>query len=217
MTGQLPININHLLRQRTVEGERVEYKAGWNPQSVLHTICAFANDFHNLGGGYVLLGVEERKGRPALPPKGIPPDSIDAIRKELLNLGHSAIQPYYHPLTGTYEIDGRTILVLWAPGGETRPYKAKVNLSAGRNDWAYFIRRHSNTVRARGQDERELLSLAATVPFDDRYRQTASLDDLSHRLIWEFLRDIGSDLATEAEGLSIEESGPTPEHRRRAS
>ena len=51
MTGGLPININNLLRQRTIEGERVEYKAGWNPQKVLHTICAFANDFHNLGGG----------------------------------------------------------------------------------------------------------------------------------------------------------------------
>ncbi len=59
MTGKLPININHLLRQRTIEGERVEYKAGWNPQNVLHTICAFANDFHNLGGGYVVLGVKE--------------------------------------------------------------------------------------------------------------------------------------------------------------
>ena len=59
MTGKLPININHLLRQRTIEGERIEYKAGWNPQSVLHTVCAFANDFHNLGGGYVVLGVKE--------------------------------------------------------------------------------------------------------------------------------------------------------------
>jgi ATP-dependent DNA helicase RecG len=38
MTGKLPINIDHLLRQRTIEGEHVEYKAGWNPQSVLHTI-----------------------------------------------------------------------------------------------------------------------------------------------------------------------------------
>ena len=25
MTGKLPININHLLRQRTIEGERIEY------------------------------------------------------------------------------------------------------------------------------------------------------------------------------------------------
>ena len=111
------------------------------------------------------------------------------------------------PSLATYNVDGQTILVLWVPGGETRPYKAKVNLSAERNDWAYFIRRHSSTVRAKGQDERELLSLAATVPFDDRYRQTASLDDLSHRLIREFLGEIGSELASEAEGLSVEGLG----------
>ncbi len=207
MTGKLPINIDHLLRQRAIEGERIEYKAGWNPQSVLHAICAFANDFHNLGGGYVVLGVEEQNGRPILPPRGINLDAIDSIQNELLNLGHSAIQPHYHPLTATYNIDGQTILVLWVPGGETRPYKAKVNLSAERNDWAYFIRRHSSTVRARGQDERELLCLAATVPFDDRYRQTASLDDLSHRLIREFIGEIGSELASEAEGLSVEDLG----------
>ena len=207
MTGKLPINIDHLLRQRTIEGERIEYKAGWNPQGVLHTICAFANDFQNLGGGYVVLGVEERDGRPVLPPKGISPDSIDGIQKELLNLGNSAIQPYYHPLAGTYDIDGQSILVLWVPGGETRPYKARTSLAKGRSGWGYFIRRHASTVRARGRDEQELLGLAATVPFDDRYRQTASLDDLSQRLIGEFLQDIGSDLAAEAGGLSIESLG----------
>ena len=203
MTGKLPINLHDLLRQRTIEGERVEYKAGWNPKAVLHTVCAFANDFHNLGGGYVVVGVEERNGRPVLPPTGIDPDSVDAIQRELLNLGPSAIQPQYHPLTATYEVDGRTILVLWAPGGETRPYKARLGLTPKRQEWGYFIRKHSSTVRAKDQDERELLSLTATVPFDDRYRQTASLDDLSHRLIREFLREIGSDLASEAADLSV--------------
>ena len=103
------------------------------------------------------------------------------------------------------------------PGGETRPYKAKVSLAKARPEWVYCIRKHSSTVRARGQDERELLSLAATVPFDDRYRQTASLDDLSHRLIQEFLRDIGSDLAPQAADLSIAALGQTPEHCRWAS
>ena len=207
MTGKLPINLDRLLRQRTVEGERIEYKAGWNPKSVLHAICAFANDFHNLGGGYVILGVKEKNGRPVLPPKGIGPKQINAIQNELLELGHSAMLPHYHPLTATYSVEGRNILVLWAPGGETRPYKARVSLAKGRSDCGYFIRRHSSTVRARDADERELLSLAATVPFDDRYRQTASLDDLSHRLIREFLGEIGSELASEAENLSVEDLG----------
>ena len=206
MTGKLPINLHDLLRQRTIEGERVEYKAGWNPQRVLHTICAFANDFHNLGGGYVVLGVEELNGQSVLPPKGIDAGRIDSVQNELLRLGQFAIQPHYHPLTGVYEVEGRTILVLWAPGGETRPYKARVSLARGGTEWAYYIRRHSSTVRARGADERELLSLAATVPFDDRYRQAASLDDLSPRLIERFLRDVGSDLALET-GASTETLG----------
>ena len=189
MTVALPINIDNLLQRRTIESVRVEYKAGWNPESVLHTLGAFANDFHNLGGGYVVLGVEERDGRPVLPPKGLDPDSIDAIQKELLNLGNTAIRPPYHPLTAVHEIDGRTILVLYAPGGETRPYRTRVSLSASGRDWAYYIRKHSSTVRARGEDERELLGLAATVPFDDRFHRnllqevaTLSMDVLGRRM-----------------------------------
>lgn len=65
-TPKLPINLTNLLHQRTIESERVEYKAGWNPESLLHTLCAFANDFHNLGGGYVVIGVAEEKGRPVI-------------------------------------------------------------------------------------------------------------------------------------------------------
>ena len=206
MTGQLPINLHDLLRQRTIEGERVEYKGGWNPQSLLHTICAFANDFHNLGGGYVVLGVAERNGRPLLPPKGLEAGRIDGWLNELLRLGQSAIQPPYHPLAGVYDIGGRSILVLWAPGGETRPYKARVSLAKEGKEWAYYIRRHSSTVRARGADERELLSLAATVPFDDRYHQASTPEDLSPRLIERFLRDVGSDLAQET-GLSTDALG----------
>ena len=56
MTTKLPINLTNLLQQRTIESERVEYKAGWNPESVIHTLSACANDFHDLGGGYVVVG-----------------------------------------------------------------------------------------------------------------------------------------------------------------
>ena len=69
----------------------------------------------------------------------------------------------------------------------------------------YGHQRNTSTVRARWRDERELLSLTATVPFDDRHCQTASLDDLSHRLILEFLGEIGSELASESEGLSVKD------------
>ena len=35
----LPVNLP------PCEWERLEFKAGWNPQDALHTLCAFANDF----------------------------------------------------------------------------------------------------------------------------------------------------------------------------
>ncbi len=206
-SNPLPINLSALLEQRTIEGERVEYKEGWNPTKVLHTICAFANDFHNLGGGYLVLGVKEKHGRPVLPPTGIDPDCIDGIQKELLRLGNQAMQPAFHPLVADYTFQGEAVLVIWAPGGESRPYKAKVSLGKDVKEWAYFIRRNSSTVRAKGPDERELLGLAATVPFDDRYNQTARVEDLSRRLIGEFLDEVGSELVREAPTLALDALG----------
>lgn len=79
----LPININDLLNGKPVEWERLEFKVGWNPEAVLHTLCAFANDIHNLGGGYILIGVAEHNGRPVLPSAGLDPAQIDGIQKEL--------------------------------------------------------------------------------------------------------------------------------------
>ena len=150
MRTPLPINLDTLLRQRAIEGERVEYKAGWNPVRVLHTMCAFANDFHNLGGGYLVIGVEEANGRPVLPPKGIDPESVESMQKELLRLGHQAIQPAFHALSASYAVDGRIVFVAWAPGGETRPYKCRVSLGQDAKEWAWYIRRGSSTVRAQG-------------------------------------------------------------------
>ncbi|MFH1463672.1 MAG: Fic family protein, partial [Pseudomonadota bacterium] len=189
------------------EWERLEFKAGWNPLQVLHTLCAFANDFHNLGGGYLVLGVAEEGGRPVLPPVGLDPARIDAIQKDLLNLGNSAILPPYHPIAVPYEIEGRHILVLWAPGGQTRPYRARTSLARDSRDYGWFIRKGSSTVRARGADETELLGMAATVPFDDRLNLAARVEDLSFELMVAFLREVGSDLAEAAPDLPLVELG----------
>jgi predicted HTH transcriptional regulator len=46
-----------------VEWERLEFKKGWNPEEVIRSMCAFANDLNNWGGGYIIIGIEEHKGR----------------------------------------------------------------------------------------------------------------------------------------------------------
>jgi len=54
MTSKLPINLENLLRQRQMEGERIEYKAGWSPYAILRRQCAFANS----AGGSLKIGIK---------------------------------------------------------------------------------------------------------------------------------------------------------------
>lgn len=44
----LPVNIEDLIHGKAVEWERLEFKRGWNPEEIVHTICAFANDLNKL-------------------------------------------------------------------------------------------------------------------------------------------------------------------------
>ena len=59
----LPTNIETLLTGNVVEWARIEFKTSWMPEASLKTICAFANDIDNWGGGYIVLGVKEKKER----------------------------------------------------------------------------------------------------------------------------------------------------------
>src|SRR3989338_10646537 len=183
----LPINIEELLSGRVVETERLEFKEGWNPLTVLHTMCAFANDVNNWGGGYIVIGVEENNIGPAFFPKGLSSSEIKKIQKELLGLSHK-IRPEYFPIVDVTNYKGKDIVIIWVPGGTRRPYKAAVSLAKGA-EYAYYIRRNATTKRATVSDERGLMKLANDVPFDDRVNHKAALEDLNVRLIEEYLRD----------------------------
>jgi len=77
----LPINIKKLIKGQVVETGRIEYKSSWNPESVVHTMFAFANDINNSGGGYIVVGVGEKDGIPQLPPTGLKKNELDDIQK----------------------------------------------------------------------------------------------------------------------------------------
>ena len=204
MTSKLPINIKDLLHQRRIEGDRIEYKAGWNPDAILRTVCAFANDFENLGGGYIVIGQDcDKDGLPLFPPVGLSESELDRIQQELLAFCN-LIQPPYFPMLSVERVEQRWFMVLWAPGGLNRAYKVPRAVTARKKEYRYYIRRYASTVEARGEDERELISLTARVPFDDRFCQSAGVADLSVRLMERFLREVGSDLAEEAQTLSAE-------------
>lgn len=209
MINKLPINIDDLLRQRTVEGERIEYKAGWNPDAVVRTLCAFANDFENLGGGYVVIGQDcDGDGRPIFPPAGLDKNRLDSIQRELLAFCNQ-IQPAYFPILSVERYEGRSLIVLWAPGGMNRPYKAPRAVTAKTKEYRYFIRRYSSTieVKSNGEDERELLRLTANIPFDDRRCVSAEVDDLRPGIVLAYLKEVGSELHEDAADMPLIELG----------
>jgi ATP-dependent DNA helicase RecG len=57
----LPLNIDELITGKIFESERLEFKEGFNPDAIIKTICAFANDINNWGGGYIIIGIKEKK------------------------------------------------------------------------------------------------------------------------------------------------------------
>ena len=117
------------------------------------------------------------------------------------------IQPPYFPALSVQDVEGCKLIVLQAPGGMHRPYKAPASVNARHKTWHYYIRRYSSTVEAKGETEQELLGLTAQVPFDDRFAQQAKVGDLSKPLMLEYLREVGSALSDEASELSVEALG----------
>ena len=196
----LPINVDELIYGRVVENARVEYKANWNPEPIIHSICAFANDIDNWGGGYIIIGVEEENGMPVLPVKGLEKASIDKINKELLQKCNF-IEPRYVPVVEHTTFEGADVLVVWATGGEARPYKCPTVINSeksAKSDKAYYIRKLSNTIKANAIEEKELFMLANNVPYDDRANMQANVEDLQPSLISEYLYAVKSGLHKDA-------------------
>jgi ATP-dependent DNA helicase RecG len=197
----LPINITKLIHGRSVEWERLEFKQGWNPEEVIHTMCAFANDLNNWGGGYVVIGIGESNGRPVLPPTGIAQSRLDDIQKEIIGLGNR-IQPTYFPILQPYELEGKHILVLWCPAGDVRPYTAPVTLGEKAQRQSY-VRVGSSSIIAKGEVRRRLFELTARIPFDDRINHLATIEDFDLGTIRAYLQEVKSDLFAESAKMEL--------------
>jgi len=114
---ELEISVEDLLNKRKIESDRIEFKAGWNPDDIYHSACAFANDYNNDGGGYIVVGVEEKNGVAVRPVKGISEYMLDEIQKEMLSY-NNMISPPYFPKVIPLEVDGKWILVIVARTGQ---------------------------------------------------------------------------------------------------
>ena len=198
----LPINIDDLLNKQKIESNRIEFKRGWNPDKIYHTICAFATDLDNTGGGYILVGVEQDdNGVAKRPVKGLPIEDIDNIMQDMVgydakittsNLRSIA----YNSRVSKEEVDGQYILVIWVPTGPNRPYCVPESVVAkGKSPLKYYIRSKASTIEARGETLDEVRALADRTPFDERGNDAIKIEDISDILVYEHLKAVKSKLA----------------------
>lgn len=198
----LPINIEDLLNKRKVESNRIEFKSGWNPDKIYHTICAFATDLENTGGGYILVGVEQdENGIAKRPVKGLPLETIDGILKDMVGydtkISSSNLIPVsYNSKVSVEEVDGQTILAIWVPTGPNRPYcVAESVVSKKPSQKNYYVRSKSSTVEAKGETLDQVRELANRIPFDERGNESVKIEDISALLVYEHLKAVKSKLA----------------------
>jgi len=198
------VNIEKLISGKIVESERIEYKTGWNPAPIYRTICAFANDFENIGGGYIIVGAEDDNGRAKRPVSGIPIEELDKIQKKMVEY-NKLINPHYDPKISIETVDDVFILIIWVPGGNRRPYEVPEDVTVKKEKkYRYYIRRYASTVQSDKDEREELISLTRKTPFDDRINTEASVDDISPLLVREFLLNVGSELLETVEKSPIE-------------
>ena len=215
----IPINIDDLINKRIVESTRIEFKSDFNPTAVIHSICAFANDIDNLGGGYIVLGVEEKDGSPVFPIRGIEQERIDGILKELVGYCR-CIEPLYNPVVEPILYNDVYVIVIWVSGGYGRPYKASLDVlgkEAKKSTKYYYIRKFSSTIVASPDEEKELFYISSDIPFDDRPNLLAEISDLDIGLLRAHLKEIDSSLYEHSLNMDVLEiakdmqlvSGPT--------
>ena len=203
----IPVNIEDLLHKRKIESIRIEFKKGWNPDKIYRTICAFANDIDNLGGGYIVVGVEEEDntGIAKRPVTGVPVEELDKIQREMIGYNNK-IDPYYMPRVDVQEVDDKYVLLIWVPAGVNRPYNVRERVTASnQSPCKWYVRNGTNTIEAKGEVLDELRELASRLPFDERGNENIEQTDISRALVLDYLQTVNSRLVADFEKLSMSE------------
>ncbi len=183
----------HELAKR--ESERVEWKENVaNIGDVIKTIVAFANDYSNLGGGYVVCGAKEGRdvhGFQAVIYQGITANRLREVREKTLSECRRKVDPEIVPRVEELPVPGdgsKRILVFIIPATNyAHSYRA------GRRDAStYYIRSGSNTIEARNGLLRELLVRKRQIePWDRRINAQSSIEQIDLIIFRDYLREMG--------------------------
>ena len=131
------------------EGYNAEFKLNFpsKVKEIAEEICAFAN----AAGGTLLIGVDDKNNI-----KGI---SFDNSKRSSLQNSIGEISPSFHCDIYTVEIDGKEIVVIEVPSGESKPY-----VLSG----AIYVRQGPNSQKLTTVEEmRDFFQQADRIYFDE--------------------------------------------------
>lgn len=171
------VDLNSLLLR---ESEQVEWKENVaDVDDVAATICAFANDWSNLGGGYVVCGASEKKdthGFPAVELVGLTAARLKEVEGRVLTACRDRIFPGVAPLVEEIEgpsPDKRILVFIVASTRHAHTFRR------GEDSGKHYVRLSRETREARDGILRELLVRKGDVePWDRRVCPTATTNDL---------------------------------------
>lgn len=162
-----------------VESESLEFKREWHGRDfpvkhgpywqVVQTVTAFANDYDGNGGGYLVIGIDEKKEWPSNIVH-IEKKNLDRFRMEIIGGCRGEIKPPYVPKVYSHAIrvgeEKRNVLVIWAPKSDDRPHRCRETENGMLH---YYIRQGTQTRKALREEEirRLMRFLDSKVPFDD--------------------------------------------------
>ena len=189
------INLSELASR---ESQTVEWKENVADISkVIKTIVAFANDFLNLGGGYVVCGAMETKdehGFAKVEYIGLTPKRLLEVKDEVINTCYNPgkVSPPIIPKVDEINVPGdesRKVLMFTVDAtGNAHTFKT----GKGENyKPTYFVRIDSHTRAATNGIQRELLRRKGQLePWDRRINQQTSINDLDQISLRQYLQDM---------------------------
>lgn len=211
MASILPIHVADLLNGR-IESVRLEFKKSWDQRTtgpqIIKTVCAFANDYQSLGGGYVVIGVGEPDGGQDVSGKkqvtGLSEEAIDAAQRWLRGRCQGDIRPGVLPIFSPEVVEGRNVLVVRVPTSQDAPHQAAERPHGQRPPrWRFWIRVGAETVDAEAAGQLPALLAKSALPWDNQAAQAAQLDDLREAMVREHLHDVRSALREQRDAATV--------------
>ena len=143
------LELQGILRQET---NSVEWKKAGDPEQIVKTLVAFANDYEEAGGGSVVCGVEEQvdgDGRIAPKATGISAGEAKRLRDRIFELNRKHVNPPMEPRFDSVALDAgdREVLVAWTgPGSEVHFFNNAVVVRLGDKVTNATVKQHSDLV-----------------------------------------------------------------------